>query len=158
MEPRVIEGNLVATDLRIGIIAARWNAFMGEKLIEAAVDTIVRHGGSKDNVTIVRVPGSFEIPLACKKLIASGPYDAVINLGVLIRGATSHYDLICSQVSKGISDVGLQTGVPCTFGVITADTIEQAIERSGSKAGNKGVEAATAAIEMAQLSKELRER
>lgn len=147
------EGNLIGTGLRIGMVIARWNDFMGGKLLEAAKDTLLRHGVKETDIDIVRVPGSFEIPLAAKRLAKSKRYHAVVCLGVLIRGGTMHFELIASEVTKGISAVGLDTEVPITFGVITTESIEQAVERSGSKAGNKGVEAALAAIEMANLLK-----
>lgn len=148
---RTFEGQINAAGKRFGIVAARFNSFIVEHLISGAVDTIVRHGGSKNDISLVHVPGSFEIPLACKKLAESGKLDALVALGAVIRGATSHYDLICAEVTRGIAAIMRETGVPIGFGVITADTIEQAIERAGTKAGNKGVEAALAAIEMSNV-------
>lgn len=152
---REIEGILVGTGLKVGLVLGRFNSFMGERLLEGAVDALVRHGVSRDDLTVVRVPGSFEIPLTCKSMVKTGQYDAVVALGVLIRGGTSHYELICSEVTKGIGAVSLDSGVPVTFGVITTENIEQAIERSGSKAGNKGAEAAMAALEMVNVLREI---
>lgn len=149
----VFEGNLIGTGLKVAIVHARWNDFMGGKLLDGARDALRRHGVSDDDVDVALVPGSYEIPLAAKKFAVSGKYHAVVCLGVLIRGGTAHFDLIASEVTKGIGAVSLETGVPITFGVITTENIEQAIERCGSKAGNKGVEAAVAAIEMANLFK-----
>lgn len=150
-----IEGTLVGTGLKIGIVSCRWNDFMGERMLEGARGALLQHGVSDDDITIVTVPGSYEIALAAKRLAESGNYHALVCLGVLIRGGTIHFDLIASEAAKGIAAVGWQTGVPAAFGVITTETMEQAIERAGSKAGNKGVEAALAAIEMATLLKRL---
>lgn len=150
-----IEGTLVGTGLKIGIVSCRWNDFMGERMLEGARGALLQHGVSDDDITIVTVPGSYEIALAAKRMAESGNYDALVCLGVLIRGGTIHFDLIASEAAKGIAAVGWQTGVPAAFGVITTETMEQAIERAGSKAGNKGVEAALAAIEMATLLKRL---
>ena len=152
---RVIEGQLLATGLKFGLVAGRFNSFISERLVEGAIDTIVRHGGKKQDITLVRVPGSYEIPLICKALAESGKLDAIVAVGAVIRGATSHYEHVCNEMSKGIASVALSTSIPIGFGVITADTIEQAIERAGCKAGNKGVDAALAAIEMANLMKEI---
>jgi 6,7-dimethyl-8-ribityllumazine synthase len=143
--PRTIEGSLVATGLKFAVVVGRWNSFIAERMLEGSLDTINRHGGDTDAVDIVRVPGAFEIPFAAKKLADSGRYDAVICLGVLIRGSTPHFDYIASEATKGI----------VSFGVLTVDTIEQAIERAGTKAGNKGTEAAASAIEMANLYKSI---
>ena len=151
----IVEGKLIGTGLRIGIVCTRWNDFMGHRMLEGAKDTPLRHDVADDDITIAVVPGCFEIPLAAKKMAESGNYDALVCLGVLIRGGTIHFDLIASEVSKGISNTSWQTGVPAAFGVITTETMEQAIERAGSKAGNKGAEAAQAAIEMANLLKSL---
>ncbi|MGI6523698.1 MAG: 6,7-dimethyl-8-ribityllumazine synthase [Bdellovibrionota bacterium] len=151
----VIEGQLSAKGIKFGLVAGRFNSFMTEKLIDGAMDAIVRHGGNKDNVTLVYVPGSFEIPLICKKMAKSGSVDAVIAVGAVIRGSTYHYELVANELAKGLAHASLDTGVPVTFGVITADSIEQAIERSGSKAGNKGAEAALAAIEMVNVIRAL---
>ena len=153
--PNYFEGNLVATGLRFGVVISRWNAFITERLLDGALDTIKRHGGDLDAVDVARVPGTFEIPIAAQRMAASGRYDAVICLGCLIRGSTPHFDYIAGECTKGIGQAGMQTGVPVTFGVITVESIEQAIERAGTKAGNKGAEAAGAAIEMASLLKAL---
>ena len=151
----VIEGQLSAAGLRLAIVAARFNSFIVQHLVEGAIDAVVRHGGNKNDLTLVHVPGSFELPLTCKKLAESGKFDAVIALGAIIRGSTSHYDLVCAEAAKGIANAALSTSVPVSFGVITTDSIEQAIERAGTKAGNKGVDAAMAAIEMAQVLKQI---
>lgn len=151
----LVEGHLVAQGLKLAVVSSRWNHFICDRLLEGALDTFRRQGGDENDVTIVKVPGCFEIPMAAVKLAASGKYDAVVCLGVLIRGSTPHFDFIASECSKGVANASLQTGVPVSFGVITTDTIEQAIERAGTKAGNKGNEAALAAIEMANLYKEL---
>ncbi|MBU2494555.1 MAG: 6,7-dimethyl-8-ribityllumazine synthase [Bacteroidetes bacterium] len=147
----VISGNLNAKDKKFGIVVGRFNEFISGKLLSGAMDCIIRHEGDKKNVTTVWVPGSFEIPLTAKKLAQSKKYDVIICLGAVIRGATPHFDLIAAEVSKGIAHVGLETGVPVVFGVITSDTIEQAIERAGTKSGNKGWDAALTAIEMVDL-------
>ncbi len=146
-----IEGNLKADGKKFGIIVARFNSFICEKLLEGALDSLIRSGASDADIDVVRVPGAFEIPLIAKKMATSHKYDAVICLGVVIRGATPHFDVVVNEVSKGSAQVGLDTGVPVIFGVLTTETIEQAIERSGTKAGNKGSEVAVAAIEMADL-------
>lgn len=146
-----IEGNLKADGKKFGIIVARFNSFISEKLLEGALDSLIRSGAAGSDIDVVRVPGAFEIPLIAKKMAASQKYNAVICLGVVIRGATPHFDVVVSEVSKGSAQVGLETGVPVLFGVLTTETIEQAIERSGTKAGNKGAEVAVAAIEMANL-------
>ena len=152
---KTFSGKLIGTGLRVGIVASRWNEFMGGKLLEGAKDALIRHDVAAGDIDVALVPGGFELPLAARKMVESGRYDAVICLGVVIRGATPHFDFIASEAAKGIAQVGLQSGVPVTFGVITSDTVEQAIERAGSKAGNKGVEAALAAIEMANLLREI---
>ncbi len=152
----VIEGNLKADGKKFAIIVARFNSFLCEKLLEGALDSLVRSGALDSDIDIVRVPGAFEIPLIAKKLADSQKYDAIICLGVVIRGATPHFDVVVNEVSKGSAQVGLETGVPVMFGVLTTETIEQAIERSGTKAGNKGSDVAIAAIEMANLVEELR--
>lgn len=149
--PKVFEGNFQGAGKRFAIVSARFNNFIGDSLTSGAVDLLVRHGVSDDDVTIVRVPGAFELPQVAERLAGSGKYDAVICLGVLIRGSTSHFDWIASQTTKGVSSAATTSGVPCAFGVLTTDTIEQAIERAGTKAGNKGAEAAIAALEMANL-------
>ena len=151
--PNVLEGKLSAEGLRFAIIVSRFNDFIGARLLEGAMDALIRHGGTDEQVVVVRVPGAFEIPLAAKKLIESDKYDAVICLGAVIRGSTSHFDYVASEVSKGIATVALQSNVPVIFGVLTTDNLEQAIERAGSKAGNKGWDAAVAAMEMANLFK-----
>ena len=144
-----------ADGLRFGIVVGRFNSFIGERLLEGAVDTLVRHGADDAQITVVRVPGAFEIPLATQKMAKSGSYDALICLGAVIRGSTPHFDYVASEVSKGIAHVSLDTGVPIAFGVLTTDTIEQAIERAGTKAGNKGSDAAMTAIETANLFREM---
>lgn len=146
-----IEGNLKADGKKFGIIVARFNSFISDKLLDGALDSLLRSGAADDDIDVVRVPGAFEIPLIAKKMATSQKYDAVICLGVVIRGATPHFDVVVNEVSKGSAQVGLDTGVPIIFGVLTTETIEQAIERSGTKAGNKGSEVAVAAIEMANL-------
>jgi len=148
---KTIEGRLIGTGLRIGVISARWNDFMGQRMLDGAVDTLKRHDVAEDDITVVIVPGSYEVPLVARKMAASGRYDALVCLGVLIRGGTIHFDLIAGEASSGIARAAWESGVPCAFGVITTETMEQAIERAGSKAGNKGAEAAAAAIEMADL-------
>ena len=153
--PRHVEGNLIATGLRLAIITSRWNHFIGDRLVEGALDAIKRHGGDPDAADLVFVPGAFEIPLAAVKLAKSGKYDAVICLGTLIRGATPHFDYIAAEATKGVAAASMDTGVPLSYGIITADSLDQAIERAGTKAGNKGHEAALAAIEMANLFKQI---
>lgn len=148
---RYIEGNLSAAGKKFGIIVSRFNSFVSERLLDGALDTLLRSGAADDDIDVVRLPGAFEIPLMSKKMAASGKYDAIICLGAVIRGATSHYDLVAGEAAKGIAQAGLDTGVPVIFGVLTTDTIEQAIERAGSKAGNKGSESALVAIEMINL-------
>ncbi len=148
-------GNFVGTGLKIGIVCSRWNDFMGSRVLEGAKDALLRHGVEERDIDIAMVPGSFELPLAAQKMAKSQRYDAVICLGVIIRGATPHFDYVASETTKGIANIGLQTEVPIAFGVITSDTIEQAIERAGSKAGNKGAEAALAAIEMANVLRQI---
>ena len=152
---KVLEGKLVATKGKFAIVGARFNEFIVSKLISGAEDTLVRHGVDTDDITLVWVPGAFEIPIVAKKMAASGKYDAVLCLGAVIKGSTSHYDYVCAEVSKGIANVSLNTDIPVMFGVLTTDTIEQAIERAGTKAGNKGFECAEGAIEMVNLSREL---
>lgn len=148
---RQLNGQLSASDLKIGIVVSRFNDFITRRLLEGAEDALLRHGTSPEAITVAWVPGAVEIPLLAKRLAASSDYDAVICLGAVIRGATSHYDHVCSMVASGIAAAALETGVPVIFGVLTTDTIEQAIERAGTKAGNKGFEAAVSAIEMANL-------
>ena len=146
---------MLAEGLRFAIVVSRFNDFICSRLVEGAMDALKRHGASDEQVILVKVPGAFEIPLAAKKLAVSGKYDAVICLGAVIRGATPHFDYVAAEVSKGIANVALESNTPVTFGVLTTDNLEQAIERAGSKSGNKGAEAAMAAIEMANLYKEL---
>ena len=153
---KVLEGKLVADGARIGIVAARFNEFIVSKLVSGAEDGLVRHGVNENDITLAWVPGAFEIPVIAKKMAESGRYDAVICLGAVIRGATSHYDYVCSEVSKGVAAVGMETGVPTLFGILTTDNIEQAVERAGTKAGNKGYDVACAAIELINLFKELK--
>ena len=148
---KIVEGNLIAKGKKFGIVASRFNDFMTKELISGCTDTLIRHGVDEKDLLVTWVPGAFEVPLAALKLAESKAYDAVICLGTVIRGSTPHFDYIASEVAKGISKVSLDTGVPVIFGVITADTIEQAVERSGSKDGNKGRDAALSAIEMANL-------
>ena len=154
--PHFYEGKLDAKGLTFGIIVSRFNSFISERLLEGAVDALVRHGGDDNNIHVARVPGAFEIPLAAKKMVDGGKYDAVICLGAVIRGSTPHFDYVASEVTKGIASVSLDSGVPISFGVLTTDTIEQAVERAGTKAGNKGFEAAVTAIETANLLKALK--
>lgn len=151
---KIIEGNLVAQDLKISIVVARFNNFITGKLLEGALDALKRHGCQEENINIIWVPGAFEIPLVAQRIVEKD-IDAIICLGAVIRGATSHYDYVCAEVSKGVAQVGLQNNKPVIFGVLTTDTLEQAIERAGTKAGNKGFEAATTAIEMANLFKKI---
>ena len=160
---KTLEGKLVSDGmkvgigkgLKVGIVAARFNEFIVNKLIGGAEDALVRHGVDTKDVELAYVPGAFEIPIVAQKMAASGKYDAVICLGAVIKGSTSHYDYVCAEVSKGVATVGLNTGVPTLFGVLTTDNIEQAIERAGTKAGNKGYDVACSAIEMVNLMKEL---
>lgn len=147
----IIEAKLNAKGKRFAIIAGRFNDFITNRLVEGAEDALVRNGAGEDDIDIIKVPGAFEIPLAAKKVTQQAKHDAIICVGAVIRGATSHYDYVCAELSKGIAHVSLETGIPVMFGVLTTDTIEQAIERAGSKAGNKGWDAAVAAIEMANL-------
>lgn len=152
---KLYEGKVVSEDIKIGIVAARFNEFIVSKLVSGAQDALVRHGVSDEDIALAWVPGAFEIPLAAKRMAESGKYDAVITLGAVIRGATSHYDFVCSEVSKGVANVALGADIPVMFGVLTTDTIEQAIERAGTKAGNKGAECAQGAIEMVNLLREM---
>ncbi|WP_027437763.1 6,7-dimethyl-8-ribityllumazine synthase [Lachnospira multipara] len=157
---RVLEGRLIdekreGKGIRVGIVAARFNEFIVSKLISGANDSLVRHNVSEDDITLAWVPGAFEIPIACKKMAESGEYDVVIALGAVIRGATSHYDYVCAEVSKGVASVSLDTGIPVMFGILTTDTIEQAVERAGTKAGNKGFECGEGAIEMVNLMRKI---
>lgn len=150
---RTLEGNVIGKELKIGIVAARFNEFIVSKLIGGAEDALVRHGVNTDDIDLAWVPGAFEIPVVAQKMAQTGKYDAVLCLGAVIKGSTSHYDYVCAEVSKGVAQVGLNTGVPTLFGVLTTDNIEQAIERAGTKAGNKGYDVACSAIEMVNLMK-----
>ena len=151
----LFEGKMIAGDIKIGLVAARFNEFIVNKLVGGAEDGLVRHGVKTENIDLAWVPGAFEIPLIASKMAKSGKYDAVIALGAVIRGSTSHYDYVCAEVSKGIAQVSLSADIPVLFGVLTTDTIEQAIERAGTKAGNKGYDCALSAVEMINLIKEL---
>ena len=151
----ILEGKLVAEGLKIGIVVGRFNEFIGSKLLSGCVDGLVRHGVNDNDIDVAWVPGAFEIPVIAKKMAESKKYDAVICLGAVIKGATSHYDYVCAEVSKGIASVSLQFGLPVMFGVLTTDNIEQAIERAGTKAGNKGYDCALSAIEMANLFRQM---
>jgi 6,7-dimethyl-8-ribityllumazine synthase len=150
------EGALAAKGFTFGIVVSRFNEFISARLLEGALDALRRHGAEEDRISVVRVPGSFEIPLTAKRLAASGRYDAIVCLGAVIRGATPHFDYIAAEVSKGVAAASLETGVPIAFGVLTTDSIEQAVERAGTKGGNKGFDAACSAIEMANLFRELK--
>ncbi len=152
---KLFEGNVIGNGMKIGIVAARFNEFIVSKLIGGAEDALVRHGVETDDIELAWVPGAFEIPIVAQKMAQSGKYDAILCLGAVIKGSTSHYDYVCAEVSKGVAAVGLNTGVPTMFGVLTTDNIEQAIERAGTKAGNKGYDAACAAIEMADLMRNM---
>ena len=149
--PEIVEGKLDAKGFKFGLIVSRFNSFICDRLLEGALDSLVRHGADQQQVTVVRVPGAFEIPLLAKKMAASGKYDALICLGAVIRGGTPHFEYVSAEVTKGIAAVSLESGLPISFGVLTTDSVEQAIERAGTKAGNKGVEAAMSAIEMVNL-------
>ncbi len=154
--PKFIEGNLDAKGLTFGIVVSRFNSFICERLLEGAVDALIRHGANEADITVARIPGAFEIPLAAKTMAASQKFDAVICLGAVIRGSTPHFDYVASEVSKGVASVSLESGLPIAFGVLTTDTIEQAVERAGTKAGNKGFEAAVTAIETVNVIKALK--
>ena len=150
-----IEGQMNAQGLKFAIVATRFNDFIVDRLIGGAVDYLSRHGGTVDNITVIRVPGAFEMPIVCQKVAKSGKYDAIVALGAVIRGATPHFEFVSSEATKGIAHVSLETGVPIGFGLLTTDTIEQAVERAGSKAGNKGVEAASAVLETVRVLQSL---
>jgi 6,7-dimethyl-8-ribityllumazine synthase len=154
----IIQGDLAAKGLRFGIVAARFNDFITARLLDGAIDALQRHGATEGDIDVVKVPGSYEIPLAAKQLAESGKYHAVICLGAVIRGATPHFEYVSAEVSKGVAMVSLESGLPVIFGVLTTDTIEQAIERAGTKSGNKGWDAALSAIEMANVMHQLTER
>ena len=156
--PKIIEGKLDAKGLRVGLLVSRFNSFISDRLVEGAIDGLLRHNAEKEDINIVRVPGAYEIPPAAKKMAESGRYDAIICLGAVIRGATPHFDYVSAEVSKGVASVSLDSGIPVAFGVLTTDTIEQAIERSGTKAGNKGGEAALGLLEMVNVLQALEEQ
>ena len=149
--PNIIEGNLNAKGYRFGIVVSRFNDFIFSKLVDGAVDALIRHGASANDITIIKVPGAFEIPSVARQLSMSGRFDSIICLGAVIRGATPHFEYVASEVSKGVAALSLQFDIPITFGVLTTDTLEQAIERAGSKSGNKGFESAVSAVEMTNL-------
>ncbi len=155
LQPRSINGELTASGLRFGIVVSRFNSFITDRLLTAALDALERSGAASENVDVVRVPGAFELPLAAKKLAATGRYDALIAIGCILRGETAHYDYVCSETSRGLQLAQMDTGLPIIFCVLTCDTLEQAIDRAGLKGGNKGFEAGLAAIEMARLSRKL---
>jgi 6,7-dimethyl-8-ribityllumazine synthase len=152
---KIIEGELQAKGLKFGIVVSRFNDFITNKLLDGALDALLRHGAKEEDIDIIKVPGSFEIPMVARRLALKGTYNALICLGTIIRGATPHFEYIAAEVSKGIASASMDTGLPIAFGIITSDTIEQAIERAGTKSGNKGCDAAITAIEMAQLLKKL---
>lgn len=152
---KVIEGELQAKGLKFGIVVSRFNDFITSRLLDGALDALLRHGALDKDIEVVKVPGAFEIPLTAKKMASKGTFNAVICLGTVIRGATPHFDYVAAEVSKGIASASMETGVPIAFGVITSDTIEQAVERAGTKAGNKGWDSAITAIEMAQVLKQI---
>lgn len=152
---KTLEGKLTAKNMKIAIVVARFNEFITNKLLSGCVDCLIRHEAADEDLTVAWVPGAFEIPMAAKKLAESGKYDAVICLGAVIRGATPHFDYVCAEASKGIAQVSMQTGVPVAFGVLTTENIQQAVERAGTKAGNKGVDCAMTAMEMVNLFKEM---
>lgn len=152
---KVLEGKLVAKEMKVGIVAARFNEFIVSKLLDGALDGLRRHDVKEEDISVAWVPGAFEIPIAARKMAGSGKYDAVICLGTVIRGSTSHYDYVCNEVSKGIAHVSMESRIPVLFGVLTTENIEQAIERAGTKAGNKGYDCALSAIEMVNLLKEI---
>ena len=152
---KIIEGMLTAEGLKFGVVVSRFNEFLTSKLLGGALDTLKRHGAAEDDVTVAWVPGAFELPFIAKKMAESGKYDAIIALGTVIRGSTTHYDYVCNEAAKGIAQASMATGVPVAFSVVTTENIEQAIERSGTKAGNKGADGAMTAIEMANLLRQL---
>ncbi|BCS89673.1 6,7-dimethyl-8-ribityllumazine synthase [Pseudodesulfovibrio sediminis] len=155
MSVKTIEGQLNSKGLKIAIVAARFNDFIVDRLISGAVDYLVRHGGSEEDLTLVRLPGAFELPIAAQKLARSGDYDGVVVLGAVIRGATPHFDYVCNECAKGVAQASMESGVPMGFGLLTCDSLDQAIERAGSKAGNKGVEAASALLETIRVLEQL---
>ncbi len=151
--PRIVEGNLIARNLKLGVVVSRFNNFITDRLLEGVVDAVARHDGDADSLTVAYVSGSFELPLTAKKMAGGGKYDAIVCLGCVIRGSTGHYDYVANEAAKGIAQASMETGVPIIFGVITAENLEQAIERAGTKQGNAGAKAALSAIEMANLLK-----
>jgi len=153
--PNLVEGQLNAQGLKVGLLVSRFNSFICDRLVEGAIDALQRHGANSDDITVVRVPGAFEIPPAARQMAGCGRFDAIVCLGAVIRGSTPHFDYVSAEVSKGVAAVAMESSLPVTFGVLTTDTLEQAIERAGSKAGNKGFDAAMAAIEMANLYRAL---
>lgn len=153
--PNVLQGELVSKGKRYGIVVARFNEFISSKLLGGALDALLRHGVQDEEITVAWTPGSYEIPMVAKKMALSGKYDAVITLGAVIRGSTPHFDYVAAEASKGVAHVGLESGVPVIFGILTTDTIEQAVERAGTKAGNKGFDAAVSAIEMVNLMEQV---
>jgi len=155
MQIQNIEGGLSAQGVRFGLVVSRFNDFIGQKLVEGAVDCIVRHGGSAEQIAVIRCPGAFELPAVTRKAALSGKFDAIVTLGVIIRGSTPHFDVIAAEATKGIAQVGMEAKIPVTFGVLTTENLEQAIERAGTKAGNKGFDSAMAAIEMVNLYRQL---
>ncbi|MDD9149559.1 MULTISPECIES: 6,7-dimethyl-8-ribityllumazine synthase [unclassified Sporolactobacillus] len=155
---KVFEGKLIGQGLKVGIVVSRFNEFITNRLLSGAEDALLRHGVDEENIDIAWVPGAFEIPFAAGKMAATGQYDTILALGAVIRGATSHYDYVCNEVSKGVAKIGLETGVPVMFGVVTTENIEQAVERAGTKAGNKGWDAAVSGIEMARLNELLEKK
>lgn len=155
MQIKQIEGALGAQDTRFALVVARFNDFIGQKLVDGAIDCILRHGGSEEDIAIYRCPGAFELPMVAKKVAITGRYDAIVALGAIIRGSTPHFDVIAAEATKGIAQVSLDTGVPIAFGVLTTENLEQAIERAGTKAGNKGFDAAMTAIEMVNLYRQI---
>lgn len=154
---RTIEAQMTAKGLKFALVATRFNDFIVDRLIGGAVDYLTRHGGGKDDLTIIRIPGAFEMPLVCQKAAKSGKYDGIVALGAVIRGSTPHFDFVANEATKGIAHVSLETGVPIGFGLLTTDTLEQAVERAGSKAGNKGVEAASAMLETVRVLREMKQ-
>ncbi len=152
---RTIEGQMNAEGLKFAIVATRFNDFIVDRLVGGAVDYLIRHGGALEDITLIRIPGAFELPVVCQKIAKSGKYDAIVALGAVIRGATPHFDFVASEATKGIAHISLDTGVPIGFGLLTTDTLEQAVERAGSKAGNKGVEASAAVLETVRVLRKL---
>lgn len=152
---KTYEGKLVATDLTFAVVVSRWNSFITERMLAGAMDALIRHGAAEEKIEVAYVPGTWEIPLVAQRMAKSGRFNAILCIGCLIRGSTPHFEYLANEVTKGIGQISLQTGLPLTYGIITVENIEQAIERAGTKAGNKGAEAAVAAIEMANLMREL---